>query len=80
MVRTTINSMERPVLMEKQVRIAARQAATELTNEEIGMVSGGMMAGGGTIMNDHESGTCRLDTMTDCWVTGGDFVANDDAN
>lgn len=66
--------------MDKQVRIAARLAATELTNEEIGMVSGGMMAGGGTIMNDTGSGTCHLDTMTDCWVTGGDFISNDDAS
>lgn len=66
--------------MHKQVRIAARLAATELTSEEIGLVSGGrIMAGGQTVVNDQSTGTCHLDTCTDCWIGGGEFAACDDA-
>ena len=66
--------------MDMPVRIAVRQAATELTDAEIGMVSGGMMAGTGTVMNDSGAGVCRLDATTDCWVSSGAIINNDDAN
>jgi hypothetical protein len=58
--------MEKP----KKIRIAIRETATELTRMQMELV-----AGGGP--NDDNKGPV-CDLPTDCWVTGGDFVFNDD--
>lgn len=46
-------------------RIAIRECATELTPLQIDLVSGGLKH-------------LQCDGASDCWVTGGDFVFNDD--
>jgi hypothetical protein len=56
--------------------MAARHAATELTASDMEKVAGGLMKGD-TVTNSPMQ--CRLDDSTDCWVTGGNFVFNDDA-
>ncbi|HET6435288.1 MAG TPA: hypothetical protein VFG18_06235 [Xanthomonadaceae bacterium] len=60
-----------------KVRIAVRQAATELGMKDMEAVTGGLKAVG-TIMNTPYQ--CRQDVSTDCWIEGGTWVANDDAS
>lgn len=62
--------------MSFNLRIAARLAATELSNDEIERVTGGMAVG--TVR--HTGNSCETDVSTDCWVTQGDVnrVANND--
>lgn len=67
--------------MKQQPRIAVREAATLLDEAAIEEVAGGhsakIQAGLGTTYSNTQA--CGMDTTTDCWVTGGNLVSNDDA-
>lgn len=54
----------------KNVRIAIRETATELTRTQLELVASGTA--------DPISKEYQCDVPTDCWITGGDFVFNDD--
>lgn len=58
----------------EHVRIAVRESATELTREQTDQVSGGRAMN----VTDNDGLTCSADPATDCWITGGNIVKNDD--
>lgn len=65
--------------MSNNVRIAIRSNATPLSRAEIERVTGGGSAGENSDSNGTSTNSgMQCDPPTDSWVTGGDFVRNDD--
>lgn len=65
--------------MSSNTRIAIRVNATELSKSELDAIGAGYNSTGPGQITGGEGGSCD-EYSTNCWVTGGDFVYNDDGS